>query len=182
MNIAVISYSYTGNNDMLAEFVAKGLSAKHIKITAQRPVTMRTIIMDMLFARTPEVRPATDVITQYDLILFCTPVWMGHVASPIRAFLRYLKSNPQAYGFLSISGGADGENSALHKELLKRTGKKPVILLDQHIKTLISKGSKPTRNDTSEYKISEAEAKRLSAAAIKEINRLAEHLLNSATV
>ncbi len=28
MNIAVISYSYTGNNDMLAEFVAKGFISK----------------------------------------------------------------------------------------------------------------------------------------------------------
>ncbi|KOA20342.1 hypothetical protein CLHOM_12540 [Clostridium homopropionicum DSM 5847] len=175
MDIAIVSYSYTGNNDVLAECVARDLSAKHIKITVQKPMTMGTIIVDMVFARTPKVHPDPDSLRQYDLILFCAPVWMGHVASPLRTYFRYLKSNPQSYGFLSISGGADGENPKLYRELLKRTGAKPVIVLDQHIKDLISLNSNPTRKDTSAYKISEMEAKRLSAAAIKEINKLSIH-------
>ncbi|RCX23736.1 hypothetical protein DFP94_1011338 [Fontibacillus phaseoli] len=172
MNIAVVSYSYTGNNDMFAACVAKGLSATHIKIATQKPMTMGSIIMDMIFARTPKMQPCPNNLKQYDLILFFAPIWMGHIASPLREYLHRLKSSPQAYGFFSISGGADGGNPKLFAELLKRTGTKPAIVLDQHIRDFIPQNSKPTRNDTSAFKISEAEASKLSTIAIKEINKL----------
>ena len=170
MNIAIVSYSYTGNNDMFAACVARDLLATHIKITTQKPLTMRNIILDIIFTRTPKVQPYPNSLKQYDLVLFFAPIWMGHIASPLRAYLHYLKSNPQAYGFFSISGGAAGENPKLFAELLKRTGIKPVIVLDLHIKDLIPQNLNPTRNDTSAYKISETEASLLSSAAIKEIN------------
>ena len=172
MKIAVVSYSYTGNNDKLAACVAKSLSVEHIKIATLKPMTMGRIIPDMVFNRTPKVHPDPDAIKQYDLILFLAPVWMGHIASPLRAYLHAVKSNPKAYGFFSISGGADDENPKLPTELLKRTGTKPAFLLDQHIKDFIRENPKPTRMDTSAYKISEAEASSLSTVAIKEINKL----------
>ncbi len=175
MNIAVVSYSYTGNNSLLAECVARDLSAKHIMITVEKPITMGSITMDMLFPRTPKVYPTPDILHQYDFILFFAPGWMGKIASPLRAYLRYLKSNPQPYGFLSISGGADGENLKLSGELMKRTGAKPVILLDQHTKDFIVANSSPTRKDTTEYKISETEANRLSDISTKEIKKVSMH-------
>ncbi|WP_044478929.1 flavodoxin family protein [Paenibacillus antibioticophila] len=172
MKIAVISYSFTGNNDRLAASVAQDLSATHIKITPRKPMTMGNIILDMIFSRTPKVEPDPDSLQQYDLILFFAPVWMGHIASPLRAYWNYLKSTPQAYGFFSISGGADNGNPKLLAELLKRTGAEPSIMLDQHIKGFLPQNSKTTRNDTSAYKISETEARYLSSIAIKEINKL----------
>ncbi len=170
MNIAILSYSYTGNNTALAECVARKLTAKHIEASVQKPITIAGIAMDMTFARIPKVQPAPDILQQYDLILFFGPVWMGQVASPFRAYLNFLKTNPRQYGFLSISGGADGENAKLSGELYKRTGIQPVIMLDQHIKNLLPSGTMPTRKDTSAYKISEIEMNRLSDIAIKEIN------------
>ncbi|WP_410768811.1 flavodoxin family protein [Fontibacillus sp. BL9] len=175
MNIAVVSYSYTGNNDLFAACVAKDLSATHIKITTKKPMTMGSIITDMIFARTPKMQPSPKNLKQYDLILFFAPIWMGHIASPLREYLQHLKSSPQAYGFFSVSGGADGGNPKLFAELVKRTGKKPAIVLDQHIRDFIPQNLKPTRHDTSAYKISEAEASRLSTKAVKEINRLTTH-------
>ncbi len=171
MNIAVVSFSYTGNNGILAAYAAKELSAEHIKVEVQKPATMGSIIMDMIFARTPQVHPAPDILGQYDLILFFAPVWMGQIASPLRAYLNYLKSNPKQYGFLSISGGADGLNPKLSRELLKRTGAQPVLILDQHIKDLFPSGPEPGRKDTSAYKISKEDAKRLSDTAVKEIKQ-----------
>lgn len=172
MKIAVVSYSYTGNNDRLATCVARDLLATHIKITTQKSVTIGSIMFDMLFNRTPKVRLNPNSLhKQYDLVLFCAPIWMGQIASPIRTYLHYLKSNPQSYGFFTVSGGADGENPKLFAELLKRTGAKPAIMLEQRIKDLIHHNSTPTRNDTSAYKISEAEANSLSKVVIKEINK-----------
>lgn len=171
MNIIIISYSYTGNNCALAECVAKELSAKHIRVSVPKPITMGKIIRDMIFARTPKVQPDPDILQQYDLILFFGPVWMGQVASPLRTYLNYLKSNPKPYGFLSISGGADGLNPRLSSELFKRTGTLPVIMLDQHITDLIPASRNPTRKDTSAYKINETETKQLADVALKEINK-----------
>lgn len=172
MNIAIVSYSYTGNNDALAECIAQDLSAKHFKVQAQKPVTTGTIMLDMLLGRTPKVQPDPVTLKPYELVLFVAPVWMGSVASPLRAYFRYLKSSPQSYGFLSISGGADGENPKLHSELVKRTGVSPLLILDQHIHDFLPPDPKPTRKDTSAYQISEAETKQLSARAIQEINKL----------
>ncbi len=174
MKIIVVSYSYTGNNEILAEGVARQLSAKHIKITVQKPMTIGTIIMDMVFARTPRVHPSPDILRQYDLVLFFGPVWIGQLASPLRGFLNYLKNNPRQYGFLSISGGADGSNPKLSSELFKRTGIQTVIMLDQHIKDLLPQNPKPSRKDTSGYRLSESEQKRLSDIAVGEINKIIE--------
>ncbi len=138
MNIAIISYSYTGNNTALAECVARDLSAKHIKVSVPQPFTMGTIVMDMLFSRIPKVTPPPEILGQYDLVLLFGPVWMGHAASPLRAYLKYLKQKSLPYGFLSISGGADGGNPKLPAELLKRTGRAPAILLDLHILTIVT--------------------------------------------
>lgn len=176
MKIAVVSYSYTGNNDRLATCVARDLSAEHIKVTTQKPMTMGNIVLDMVLNRMPKVHPSPDALKPYDLILFFAPVWMGHIASPLRPYLHTFKLNTsKAYGFFSISGGADGDNPKLLAELLKRTGTKPAVMLDQHIKDFIHQNLKPTRKDTSSYKISETEASRLSTVAIKEINKFIVH-------
>ncbi|MDF2803611.1 MAG: hypothetical protein K0S61_3514 [Anaerocolumna sp.] len=172
MNIAIVSYSYTENNNIFAECVSKNLSVKHIKIAVQKPVTIKTITLDMIFARTPKVNPDPDILNQYDLILFFGPVWFGQVAFPLRSYLNYLKEHPKQYGFFSISGGSDIENPKLSGELLKRTGLKPAILLDQHIKDLLPLNHSTTRKDTSAYKISESDANRLSEIAIKEITKI----------
>ena len=172
MNIVIISYSYTGNNTALADCMARDLSAKHIKVSVPQPFTMGTIVMDMLFSRIPKVTPPPEILGQYDLILLFGPVWMGHVASPLRAYLKYLNQKQVPYGFLSISGGADGGNPKLSAELLKRTGRTPAILLDQHIAELISTDTRADRKETSEYKIKDADIKLLSKQAISHINKI----------
>ncbi|MDF1495343.1 flavodoxin family protein [Caproiciproducens sp. CPB-2] len=171
MNIAVVSYSYTGNNEALAESVAKELMAKHIKVSVKKPITMGSIVMDMLFSRTPKVLPAPDILRQYDFILFFGPVWMGQAASPLRAYLDDLKQNPKPYGFLSISGGADGGNPKLSNELLRRTGKQPSILIDQHIAELISPDNPTSRKETSAYRINKNDVNRLTKAAVERIRQ-----------
>ena len=110
MNIAVISYSYSGNNEALAESVAKELSAEHIKVVLQKPIKkVITILFGFIFNSSPEVQPPPEIIKKYDFVLFFAPVWMGHVAYPLRRYLNHLKKNPKPYGFLSISGGSMGK-------------------------------------------------------------------------
>ncbi|SHO53014.1 flavodoxin family protein [Anaerocolumna xylanovorans] len=166
MRTAVISYSYTGNNKALACSVAKELSADHIEISVSKARTMQSIIWDMIFGRMPKVEPSPDIITTYDRVLFFAPVWMGHIASPLRPYLHYLKKHPNRYGFISISGGADGTNPKLKDDLKKRTGAEPIALLDLHIADLLSSSQKPARKDTSSYQLKEKDLKQLTDLAV----------------
>jgi hypothetical protein len=162
MKIVVISYSLTGNNEALANSIAKDFAVEHIKITELNPRNMVAIVLDLIFNRTPRVQPIPQNLEKYDLILFVGPVWMGQVATPLRAYLTYLKLNPRKYAFISISGGADGANPKLAGELINRTGEKPVALIDLHIADLLSPDPKPTRKDTSAYRLNEGDIKSLT--------------------
>ncbi|MCF6335892.1 MAG: hypothetical protein L3J12_09140 [Spirochaetales bacterium] len=162
MKTTVISYSFTGNNKALADSIVSVLSAEHITISESRTRTFGTIALDMLFNRTPKIYPAMDGISESDMILFISPVWMGHVAAPLRACFKGLKSNLKQYAFISISGGADGPNPRLTAELKKRLGKKPSTVIDLHITEILPSNPKPTREDTSSYRLNEEDIERLT--------------------
>ena len=55
MKATVISYSLTGNNDMLAKSVAKEINAEHIRIREATKRGNGRIALDMLLNRNPKV-------------------------------------------------------------------------------------------------------------------------------
>ena len=152
MKIAIISYSYTGNNDALATWVGEKLSLDHFRVSENKKRKTRTIAFDMLFGRIPAVLPEGAVLDSYDLILFFGPVWMGQPATPLRSFFRYIKgkNGPSKYGFISLSGGSDHSNPLLAGDLEKRTGRPPYFLLDLHIADLLASDQTITRQMTSD--------------------------------
>lgn len=167
MRITVFSYSLTGNNEALAASIAAEFEAEHVKITESKQRNMSTIILDILFNRTPQVHPATDKVGDNDMVIFVGPIWMGHVASPLRAYLKHIKTLPAQYAFISISGGALGPNTKLADELTKRVGKEPSVLIDLHIADLLPTDSKPTRKDTSKYRLNDKDVKHLTLTIMK---------------
>jgi hypothetical protein len=100
---------------------------------------------------------------------------MGQVATPLRAYLKHLKTNPCKYAFISISGGADGVNPKIAGELKKRVGKEPIALVDVHISDLLPPEPKPDRKDTSAYRINNEDIKKLTNTIVK---TLRETILN----
>ena len=169
MKTVVVSYSYTGNNDMLAQQLAQNLNAEHIRLVPCKPVTTFSITLDLLFGRAPAVKPDANVLNNYDFIILTAPVWMGMVAFPMRAYLKALQTAPKPYGFVSLSGGADGINPGLKPDLIKRIGSDPVLLLGMHIKDLLPSEPVPERKDTSAYRVTQDEAKRLAATAAEQV-------------
>jgi flavodoxin len=169
MKIAVISYSLTGNNEALANSVAEEFAAEHIKITEPKPRTTGSIILDLIFNKIPQVQPIPDRLENYDLILFFGPIWIGQVATPLRAYLKHLKKSLCRYAFISISGGADGANTKLAGGLKKRVGKEPIALIDLHIADLLPSDPKPTRKDTSAYRLNKVDIKKLTDTIVKTV-------------
>jgi hypothetical protein len=172
MNTIVISYSYTGNNQIFAKSVAEAISAEHIMISEEKKRSMGTIVFDIIFNKTPKVKPAVTILDQYNMIIFFGPVWMGAVATPLRSFLKYLKKHPCKYAFVSISGGADNSNPKLMTELIKRTGIEPAALMDRHIADLLPKDLTPTRQDTSTYHITDSDVKSLTDSVVEKIKNI----------
>ncbi len=58
MNIAVISHSFTGNNEALGASVAEALHAEHIKKAEPKTRAYGTIIADVLFGRSRKFYPS----------------------------------------------------------------------------------------------------------------------------
>jgi flavodoxin len=169
MKTIVISYSLTGNNDSLAAGIANELSASHMIIEEPKPRTMGTIAFDMLFNRKPKINEDKFTIDHADFIIIVGPVWMGKVASPLRPVLKKIKKASKKYAFVSISGGADGPNPKLGHELTKKSGSRPVAVIDMHIADLFPPDSKPTREDTSSYRLKEADINVLKKKALQEL-------------
>ena len=167
MNAIVISYSLTGNNNSLALRIADALKAEHLSISESKPRNMLTIVLDLMFNRTPKVQPDADKLKGYELVVLVGPVWMGQVATPLRSFLHHIKMSQAQFAFISISGGADGANPKLALDLYKRAGKDPVALVDLHIADLLPPVPKPTRKDTSAYRLKENDVMHLTDRAVK---------------
>jgi hypothetical protein len=170
MKTAVISYSLTGNNNDVASRLAAAFGAEHIRITEPKQRTMGTIVLDMIFNRTPKITLSPEVdLDQYDVKLFVGPVWMGHVASPFRHCFKSLNGKVGRYAFIAISGGADGPNPKLASDLKKRLGTEPVDLIDLHKASLLPPQPKPTRDVTMVYRINDREAKQLTDTVIAKL-------------
>lgn len=162
MKAMVISYSLTGNNENLARKLAQEMAAEHVSISEAKPRTMGTTVADMVFGRTPKIQMPAPKAEEFDLVIFLGPVWMGQVASPLRACFKQLGPRVGSYAFASISGGADGPNPRLADELTKRLGKEPVAVVDLHIADLLPPQPKPTRKETSGYRVTEKDVEHLT--------------------
>ncbi len=173
MNAVIISYSLTGNNDALASGIAQDLQAKHVRITEDKPRKTSRIVMDVIFNRVPRTRPMAEEIANADLVVFVGPVWMGKVASPFRACFDEVKGKLGDYAYVSISGGTLGPNPKLADELLMRTGKKPVAVIDLHIVDLLPSEPKPTLKATSSYRLNKVDLQRLTDAVREELQKSA---------
>jgi len=171
MKTMIISYSLTGNNKDLAESLAETLAAEHSNITESKPRTTGTILLDMIFNRTPKIQIPVSKTEDYDLVLFVGPVWMGQVASPFRACFKQLGPKVDKYAFISISGGADGPNPKLADELGKRMGKEPAVVIDLHIADLLPPEPKPRRKDTSAYRINKRDIRSLTDTAAATLHK-----------
>jgi flavodoxin len=110
MKTLIVSYSLSGNNEALANSLTKSLNAEHITVTEPKHRSMGTIAFDVMLNRTPHVKPEHIDLAGYDLVIFLAPVWMGQVASPLRAYFKEYKNIIGNYAFVSISGGAEGPN------------------------------------------------------------------------
>ncbi|MCX8074912.1 MAG: hypothetical protein N2749_04935 [Clostridia bacterium] len=172
MKKIIISYSFTGNNDKLAENVSKELDIKHIRIDENKKRTIWTIFFDVIFKRTPKVNPEPYILNDYDFIIFMGPVWMGKVATPFHKYLEYLKNNPKKYAYISICGGSQDSDIKILTCLKEMCTIAPTIIVEKHINDLLTKETKIEAKDVMKYKVSESEIKQFTDIIVQRLNQL----------
>lgn len=169
MKTLIISYSITGNNDKLASSIAKELSIDHVKITDPKGKITCGIILKHLTNRTPKVQPSPEIISKYDFIILCGPIWMGMVAAPLRAYFKYIKENSHKYAFVTLCGSAANENKTLEKHIFKKTGKEPEVFVQYSLTDLFQKDSQSDVKDIINYQATDKEIEKVKNMAVKEL-------------
>ena len=170
MKTLIISYSFTGNNSKLANIIAESINADFEQLEEKRKRTILTILLDVIFNRTPKVKEPKIAFEQYEHIIFIAPIWFGKIASPLRIMFENLKKTNKNFSFISLSSGADGVNPDLEKELIQRTGIKPQTVINPFIREMLPVNPKPSRKEINTYKISLDEANEVVNKIITELN------------
>lgn len=186
MKILIEYYSRTGNNAALAERIAEDLrsmgateggSAHGVTLfpLAERvPRKMGGLVADMVFGRKPALQSLPDNVGDYDLVVFLGPVWMFHIAAPLRTAIKAARGRMKRYCWVSVSGGALGPNPGIAKELVKRAGKGLALCLDLNIAQYCEVPAGPSTGDTGEYRLAEhpGDLERLAGIAASAVGKL----------
>lgn len=133
MKVQVVSYSRSGNNDLLAREVARQLGAGHHALKEQKERGIGGMALDMILGRRPALKDLPGPPEDADLVLIMGPVWMFRVPAPLRTFMHAWKGKVGRYAWASLSGGALGPNTGLQKDLYRRMGKGLAFCLDLQI-------------------------------------------------
>lgn len=167
----VLSYSYTSNNARYAAALSAALGATHVQVQPKHKVTYGSITLDLIFSRKPEISFVSATLREYDLVLLVAPVWMGQPAFPLRRCLDALKGNAVPYGFLTICGGSDEGNPTLPGSILRRTGRAPALVYQQHLCKLLASSPAMTRQEVMDYRLTERDCATLVENALQAINQ-----------
>lgn len=159
IKILVVYFSYTNNNEKLAQLLQKRLACDLLKIEELKGRTGLTILMDLLFNRRPSIKVNPYRLKNYDHIIFVAPIWAGKIASPLKTFLLCEKSSIREYSFITLCGGSKGQKEKIWKELATLVDKEPFKVCELWINDLLTPEKKDTIKHTSGYRITYDEFK-----------------------
>jgi flavodoxin len=130
--VLVVDYSRTGNTHLVAKALARELGAdlERIRDTRRRHGLWGYIrsAREALKERPAEIRRPRYDPADYELVILGSPVWAGHVSSPMR---RYLADNAGKFERIAVfvSEGGRGGPRVL-AEMAALAGRRPVAKLE----------------------------------------------------
>ncbi len=109
----VVYYSRTGHTRSVAMELAARCEADVEEI--RDAVTKRTGVFgylrcgrEALGKQIPPIEPATATPANYDVVILGTPVWAGHIASPVRSYLQAHAAETRHIAMFCTQGGNGG--------------------------------------------------------------------------
>jgi flavodoxin len=131
MRALVVYYSRTGNTRKVAEDIAKELQCDKEEIvdTVNRsgPIGWVNSGRQASQGTMTKLQPLKNDPSQYDIVIIGSPVWAGHVSTPVRTYLAENKDKIKKAAFFITMGGRGDDTTSADMESLG--GKKPISKL-----------------------------------------------------
>lgn len=147
MKTLIIYYSFSGNNEFLAQELQKRLNCDIQKILEVNKRTGFTIFLDSIFKRNPKIKKINFDLQQYDRLILIAPIWTGKMATPLKSFIDLEKKHFKNYSFITVCTGPEGQEQKIIDELFQLTQKQPEIVMQLKINDLL----RPERKNKVKY-------------------------------
>ena len=107
----VVVFSLTGHTRRVGAEIAQRLGCPMVEITEPRPRRGALAYLrsgfESLFGRLPLIQPIDQNLRDFSLLVIGTPVWVGHISSPVRSFLSTHRSDITDLAAFCTMGGRD---------------------------------------------------------------------------
>lgn len=127
MTSAVIYFSKSGTTATVAKQLAKELDAPSEAIVRMGGGGIFAFFQEIaqsLSGKKPNIQPLSLDISSYNRILIGTPVWAGHVSSPVTSFLAQYGGGIQSAAAFITHGDASNSYPDVFQQLQTMLGKK----------------------------------------------------------
>jgi flavodoxin len=172
MKTLIIYYSFSGNNECLAQELQKRLNCDIQKIVELKPRKSLDIMLDLIFKRKSKIEKSDFDLRQYDRSILIAPIWAGKIATPLRSFIELEQANFKEYSFITVCTGPDGQDKQITDELVRLIQKEPKVVMQLKINDLLP----PERKDKIKYATPYRINQRVLLAFEPEISQLLQDL------
>jgi flavodoxin len=154
MKPLIVFYSFTHNNNLLAKHLQSELSCDVLEIQEQKKRKGISILLDLLFNRTPDIKTYLHQVAAYDHCILISPIWAGKLATPLKSFLLKEKDNIKDYSFITVCGGGNpSQKEKLATQLTRLLSHRAAAICELWINDRLPKAKQDTIKYTSGYRI-----------------------------
>lgn len=111
----VVVFSLSGHTRRVGAEIARGLACPLVEISEPRPRRGAFAFLrsgfEALFRVLPPIEPVGRDLREFSTVVIGTPVWVGHVSSPVRSFLARHCGQIQSLAAFCTMGGRDPGNT-----------------------------------------------------------------------
>ncbi|HEY9045521.1 MAG TPA: hypothetical protein VIN08_06475 [Ohtaekwangia sp.] len=171
MKTLMVYYSFTHNNEVLAQELQKQLGCDILKIEDLKKRNGFSIFLDILFSRRPAIKYSPVSLTAYDRFIFIAPIWAGKIATPLKTFLINERTKIKHYSFITICGGREGQRDKITLELSAALRAMPDAVTELWINNLLQEDQKNSIKYTSSYQLTSGDLVRFQNSIQEFIKR-----------
>lgn len=137
MKTAIIVYSFTHNNQILAGEILTRTGGTLFNIEERSSRSKLTIFLDMFFNRIPKIRDYQHMSEGFDHYILISPIWGGRIATPLKAFIIEERSKIKSYSFITICGSdSEAQRAKIEMELTGLFSLKPAKVTELSLAAL----------------------------------------------
>jgi flavodoxin len=161
MKTAIVYFSHTGNNALLAQKISSEMGADLFRITEPKKRSMFKIMLDIALNRTPRINDLKIDWSKYDFVVLLSPIWTGRIAHPMKSFIKKSRGKLVNYAFLSLCVGEKDQARHIQEHLKTLTGHAPRKVTNFSVRNLVPPEHRDDDVYISKFKIDEKQLEKL---------------------